>query len=641
MENNEANRYIYHNKIIIKIFYSLIIIPLSLILSSFTPKFKIKNNSFFINYNNLSFKISDIKYEFSYKYKKIKAKYNITIYDENKNLISPSELELYNNLHLFCNIKLPTINISINSLPYNFENKIFNCIEFLNINEKVIFGIIISPTNNTFKNSYFHLFNENIFNHNKLYFKNNIIFNQYFINNQNTNKIFNLKKLFKKYPNFLLKRNLINDNEWSFGNIFHHYFCFCKGENCLNIDIPQNCKYYFYIYILDNNKNIYKKTDYLFIDFIFKIYSPDDTYPVFKEMKKQGLPVHYITEKENIYKIFCYKIKKCLTIIPVNSSLFKRYGDFLEKYLLLFLKLKTVISAKVTHFHYISLLFYNIDYITYIAIGHGLCFFKDYLYGDYQIYGRKRNNKILLPNSNKVISLAKKYGWKNKDIIKMNFPRWDKYNNNYEILASLQNKDKIKTNSIFIMFTWRCIKQNKYISPYYHQNIEKLLKDDILNKKLINNKIFLYITFHRFIIHKYKKKFNNILKDNKYIQIINQNEISECLSKTQLIISDFSSVIFDLIYRRKPIIIFIPDSNDPNIKELYDKDYFKIIESLKTGKVKFENKYFTVKDTIKKIVYYINNNFTLEKSLKNFYDTFGLKKGNNIKKFIKYLKNIK
>ena len=35
------------------------------------------------------------------------------------------------------------------------------------------------------------------------------------------------------------------------------------------------------------------------------------------------------------------------------------------------------------------------------------------------------------------------------------------------------------------------------------------------------------------------------------------------------------------MYRRKPIIIFIPDANDPQIKYNYRKDYIDLINYLK------------------------------------------------------------
>ena len=52
----------------------------------------------------------------------------------------------------------------------------------------------------------------------------------------------------------------------------------------------------------------------------------------------------------------------------------------------------------------------------------------------------------------KIINLAKKYGWTDENIIKINLPRWDKYNNKNDYI---QNIIKLNSNSIFMMFTWR------------------------------------------------------------------------------------------------------------------------------------------------------------------------------------------
>ena len=46
--------------------------------------------------------------------------------------------------------------------------------------------------------------------------------------------------------------------------------------------------------------------------------------------------------------------------------------------------------------------------------------------------------------------------------------------------------------------------------------------------------------------------------------------------KTNLAVSDFSSIVFDLMYRKKPIIIYIPDANDPNIKKIIKQNIFYI-----------------------------------------------------------------
>ena len=198
-----------------------------------------------------------------------------------------------------------------------------------------------------------------------------------------------------EYPNYFFKRNLVEiKDKWNFKNIYNYYFCFCNGPNCIDKNITESCKYPFYLYIIDNNRDIYPKTDYLFIDFIFAELSSDDVFPIFEEMIKRNYPVHYITEKSETYKKYCENIKKCLIILPVIKEKNPINSHFLEKYLTLFLKLKIVVTGRGTTFN--TNLFYNIEYITYICVGHGVCYFKYYLYNHDRIYGIKKNNKLLI-----------------------------------------------------------------------------------------------------------------------------------------------------------------------------------------------------------------------------------------------------
>jgi CDP-glycerol glycerophosphotransferase (TagB/SpsB family) len=125
------------------------------------------------------------------------------------------------------------------------------------------------------------------------------------------------------------------------------------------------------------------------------------------------------------------------------------------------------------------------------------------------------------------------------------------------------------------------------------------------------------------------------------VKYIKETEISQSLSTANLIISDFSSIIFDFIYRRMPFIMYIPDAIDPEIKYLYEDKYYELINSLKNGTIIFENKFFELNNTIKKILYYIRKDFTLEPKIEKFYDSFNLKKFNITSNFINYLKSLK
>ena len=154
----------------------------------------------------------------------------------------------------------------------------------------------------------------------------------------------------------------------------------------------------------------------------------------------------------------------CLIIIPVNNKKEIIDGNFLEKYLTLILRLKATISG--AEFFCINDLFYNIEYITHISLGHGISYLKHFLYSNYSYYGKNRYNKILIPFSKKLLSVAKNYGWNDENIIKINLPRWDKYNDSKELLE-IKNSNK----SVFIMFTWRDLAKNGRISKDYFKNI--------------------------------------------------------------------------------------------------------------------------------------------------------------------------
>lgn len=301
--------------------------------------------------------------------------------------------------------------------------------------------------------------------------------------------------------------------------------------------------------------------------------------------------------------------------------------------------MKQVISGGGTHFNYINNLFNNIEYITYISITHGVCYFKYFLYKDFACYGTKRIEKILIPPSDKIISLAKKYGWKDENIIKINLPKWDKYNKNNKKFI-LENESYYKTNSIFVFFTWRQIIKNKKISSQYYDNIIALLKSKSLINSLKKYNITLYFAFHH-KIDSYNK-YTNLFKKFKELQLVEENKISQCILWASLLISDFSSIVFDFIYREKPFILFTPDISDPNLNKIYNKDYSDLIQSIKNGTIEFENQYLNVNETINKTLFYINNNFTIDLNLKIFYDKLKIKEEeNNTNKFIKYIINLK
>ena len=136
----------------------------------------------------------------------------------------------------------------------------------------------------------------------------------------------------------------------------------------------------------------------------------------------------------------------------------------------------------------------------------------------------------------------------------------------------------------------------------------------------------------------YNKEIFRAIQNNSNFIFINQNEISECLSKVDLVVTDFSSVIFDVMYRNKTFVIYFPDFDEPNIDIIYTQNYSYVIRTMKKNQFGFKNVYFNINETVNKIIHYVKNNFTLEKELKKLYHNFIPKREKSIPKFIKYLK---
>ena len=612
----------------------------------------ISNNPIHKIYNleKIILNISTINYIFSFKYNITKIQYNISIYDKNHNIILPSNLGLYYKFHIFCHSNNIKNKISIIYTANIYNNCHFSCIDYIDYNEIIHFGISLYKSNKYVEFYNISIFNSNLIDYNNYIYKkdeefsplkqininylNKIIKNENKANSSN-NELFQLKQLFYFIPNYNIKAYLAQiEEKWYFKNIYYSFFCFCKysvNSKCLYRNIQQKYKYYLYLSFIHSNRYIYNKTDYLFADFSSEHTAPGEAYLIFKEMFKQNISVYYLTKREDIYKEYMtLKMDNCSYSPIIFDSNFIN-GDFLEKYFDLILRLKVVVSgAKI---YSINNIFYNIEYITYICLTHGISYIKDFLYENY--YSNKIYNKIVLPPSDLIIANAKKFGWKDNDIIRIGLPRWDLFNK-YEKSLSFPEKLFNKNKLIFAMFTWRELKKKEYkISKYYFKNIINLLNNKQLNYVLEKNNITLYYTLHH-MIEGYKYLFNN----NKNIKYNNQAQIIECLIKSELIITDFSSIIFDIIVRNRPYIIFIPDFQDKNIEKIYNEAYSNIIKYLRNGTIYFKNTFFDIKSTVNKIIYYINNNFILENSLKAFYNSFNLSCGNNIDSFIKYLKNI-
>ncbi|EAI4441865.1 capsular biosynthesis protein, partial [Campylobacter lari] len=161
-----------------------------------------------------------------------------------------------------------------------------------------------------------------------------------------------------------------------------------------------------------------------------------------------------------------------------------------------------------------------------------------------------------------------RYKFSKKEVVLTGFARHD----------SLLKNNKTNTRQILIMPTWR-----KKLAHLDEESIQKLflqseyfLKyNSLLNNsklKQIHNEYLYDVVFnpHPFIIP-YLEKFN--IPD--YIKVADKNEsLQKLFCNSSLMITDYSSVAFEMAYLKKPIIYYQFDKEDFFSSHTLQKGYF-------------------------------------------------------------------
>ncbi|QIL50800.1 hypothetical protein G7084_05420 [Weissella coleopterorum] len=165
-------------------------------------------------------------------------------------------------------------------------------------------------------------------------------------------------------------------------------------------------------------------------------------------------------------------------------------------------------------------------------------------------------------------------GFPRDRVRKLGYPRWDELN----------NSTKIKYNQILYFPTWRPwvdkLSDIEFVNSEYFNKIRELLQNDELLNKLKKHKTKLIVYLHPNI-----RRFSHLLyKTNRseFVEIIDDSSITvERLEiESDLIISDYSSVVWDFAIQNKPIIFY---QFDLKKYELMQGSYFDL-KNLPYGK---------------------------------------------------------
>ncbi|RRD38852.1 CDP-glycerol--glycerophosphate glycerophosphotransferase [Leptotrichia sp. OH3620_COT-345] len=210
--------------------------------------------------------------------------------------------------------------------------------------------------------------------------------------------------------------------------------------------------------------------------------------------------------------------------------------------------------------------------------------------------------------------IIKRDSWWNIDeekIFVTGYPRYDKLYNT-----------EIEKKEILFMPTWRNwikAEKDKIEDTKYFKNIIGLITDEKLNDFLEKKEITLNLYIHQ-LMHNYLGNFGSIkLRENVNL-LPKEAEITKELMKSEILITDYSSVAYDFYYLNKPVVFFQFDK----------KEYTEKVGSyVDLDKDLFGLGVYTIEKCVQKIIEISENDFR--------YDKETLKKSEELKeKFLKY-----
>lgn len=175
------------------------------------------------------------------------------------------------------------------------------------------------------------------------------------------------------------------------------------------------------------------------------------------------------------------------------------------------------------------------------------------------------------------------YGYSQDTVKTLGFPRFD-------FLEKLDDKKEI-----VFMPTWRrqfdSYEKEKFTQTSFFKQINQILGDEDLINYIESRGYKMLFKPHRNIY-----KFLDVFDIHPSIKLANKISYRDIFNHSSLIISDFSSVVFDFAYLKKPVIYYQPD-NDYHFN--VENAYFKY-DTMGFGPV--TNNLGDLKTEIKKII---------------------------------------
>lgn len=264
------------------------------------------------------------------------------------------------------------------------------------------------------------------------------------------------------------------------------------------------------------------------------------------------------SEKKHIYYVIDNKAADSKALIPYQNNVIQ-FMSF--KYMIWLCAAQYLISTDAIRHFYIWDSPNSVYKVLYqmrkhlIFLQHGVTGFKQC----HNTYRKSGNNTMTLfvttsPHEKEIIKTY--FGYDDQEIIVTGFPRWD----------VLRDTSSIHNKRILIMPTWRKwledVSHQGFTSSEYYKNYRELLNSPRLKQILQSHNITLDFYLHP----KFREYIGIFSTNNPNINMIGFGEqpLNQLLMNCNMLITDYSSVAWDVFYQKKPVIFYTFDLDTYN-----------------------------------------------------------------------------
>lgn len=286
----------------------------------------------------------------------------------------------------------------------------------------------------------------------------------------------------------------------------------------------------------------------------FSVMAQDNGYYFFKYCMEQ-LPEE---EKKNIY----YVIDKAAPDYENVKQYGKQVIQFMSfKHCLYFKAAKLFVSSDTKNHGYawrskFSFLKTTVRNTKIAFLQHGVTAFKrvDPLFGK---EGTSPMTYFIATSEYEKNIIENNFGYAPENIPVTGFARWD----------VLEDKADPKDKQILLMPTWRSwieeVEDEVFVQSDYFKNYMALLNDEKLIASLKEKKVRLVFYIHP----KFRDYMDNFEVNNPYVTLIpfGQEPLNELMMKCSMLITDYSSVAWDVYYLEKPVVFYQFDYEKYNV----------------------------------------------------------------------------